>query len=85
MIIRIKKIIRRLLGMIGIRIHPVQTKELAFLHLYNIVTVFDIGANVGQFAQEIRAELPEAMIYSFEPVKTTYENLIKNFSADKPK
>jgi FkbM family methyltransferase len=48
---------------------------LAFLRHYSIKTVIDVGANVGQFAAEIRAALPEAFIYSFEPMKECYEKL----------
>ncbi|MBD2099630.1 FkbM family methyltransferase [Leptolyngbya sp. FACHB-261] len=40
-----------------------------------VKTVIDIGANIGQFAQEIHEALPEALIYSFEPLKDCYEEL----------
>src|SRR5262249_33037058 len=33
-----------------------------------ISTVLDVGANTGQFAGEIHAILPDAAIYSFEPL-----------------
>lgn len=39
--------------------------------------VFDVGANVGQFAQEARHELPAATIYSFEPHPRSFEKLSK--------
>jgi len=38
-------------------------------------TVFDIGANVGQFAALIHEVLPTATIYSFEPLEDCYEKL----------
>ena len=53
----------------------------------NINTVFDIGANVGQFAKLIHEVLPTATIYSFEPLEDCYEELkkrmgkISNFKA----
>jgi FkbM family methyltransferase len=37
--------------------------------------VFDVGANVGQSARSFRANFPDAKIYSFEPVDTTYRRL----------
>ena len=37
--------------------------------------IFDVGANVGQFAREVRHELPAATIYSFEPHPQSFEKL----------
>jgi FkbM family methyltransferase len=37
--------------------------------------IFDIGANVGQTALECAVNFPEAAIFSFEPVKDTFESL----------
>lgn len=48
----------------------------------NIKSVIDIGANVGQFALNIRALLPDAAIYSFEAIPSVYEDLLQNFSSD---
>jgi FkbM family methyltransferase len=39
--------------------------------------VFDVGANVGQFASEARRELPSVKIHSFEPHPRTFDKLIK--------
>ena len=53
----------------------------------NINTVFDIGANVGQFAILIHEVLPTARLYSFEPLENCYEELkkrmkeVNNFNA----
>lgn len=41
----------------------------------NVNTVFDIGANVGEFASLIHEVLPTATIYSFEPLEDCYEKL----------
>jgi FkbM family methyltransferase len=46
-----------------------------------IKTILDIGANVGQFAMEIATILPQAKIYSFEPIAHCYENLKANTHA----
>jgi FkbM family methyltransferase len=41
----------------------------------NIGSVYDIGANVGQFAHMIRKFLPEADVFSFEPLQDVCEAL----------
>lgn len=41
----------------------------------DIKTVLDVGANTGQFAQDIHSTLPDARIYSFEPLKDCYKHL----------
>lgn len=76
-------LIKKILSSFGVEIHRIQVGGLSFFRSYNIETVFDIGANMGQFAEEIRHELPDAQIYSFEPVKETYDTLVENFSNDK--
>jgi FkbM family methyltransferase len=43
-----------------------------------IKTVFDVGANIGQTAKAISAAFPNAQIYSFEPVSSTFAELEKN-------
>jgi len=35
----------------------------------NIRTVLDIGANIGQFASQFHRLLPDARLYSFEPLE----------------
>lgn len=41
-----------------------------------VKVVFDVGANVGQSALTYLGEFPRAEIYSFEPVGTTYQELV---------
>ncbi len=48
----------------------------------NIQTILDIGANTGQFASSIRQALPEAQIYSFEPLKSCFESLVASRAGD---
>ncbi len=45
-------------------------------------TVLDIGANTGQFADEIRGAAPGAQIYSFEPLPDCFEKLQTRFGSD---
>ncbi|HEY9003103.1 MAG TPA: FkbM family methyltransferase [Mucilaginibacter sp.] len=39
---------------------------------------FDVGANVGEYSLVLREYFPNAEIYSFEPVKNTFEKLAEN-------
>ena len=68
--------------------------ELAYSHLVRrdgrdwlkgqqIRTVLDIGANVGQFAAEIRRLLPETFIYSFEPLRDAHAALVSRMGSDR--
>lgn len=40
--------------------------------------IFDVGANVGQTVTEIRRKFPDPVIYSFEPVPSTFKSLVSN-------
>lgn len=48
-----------------------------------IKVIFDIGANSGQSLGKFKSAYPGAMIYSFEPVKATFEKL-KQAAANHP-
>ncbi len=48
----------------------------------NIQTIFDVGANEGQFAEKIRTLFPNATIYAFEPLPHVYERLVEMFKGD---
>lgn len=45
--------------------------------------IFDVGANTGQTVAWLRDFLPDATIYSFEPVASTFKELKRNVSQDK--
>ena len=80
-----KNKIRKLIQKFGLDLHryrPVPNR-LSYLKTFNPETILDIGANVGQFAKEIRQILPEAKIYSFEPIKECFDKLNENMSGDK--
>jgi FkbM family methyltransferase len=57
---------------------PSEEDKFNWLKSLNIRTVLDIGANTGQFAADIHQILPEAMLYSFEPLKDCYRQLVEN-------
>ncbi len=77
--------LRKIIQKTGFDLHRHRPKAdyWQFLRDQNIKTVLDIGANIGQFAKEAREALPEAQIYSFEPVKSCFETLEASFKEDR--
>jgi len=57
--------------------------ESGWLRSYGFNSIIDIGANEGQFSIKARTLFPKASIYAFEPIKSIYDQLIKNFAHDK--
>ncbi len=55
-----------------------------FYKPYNVKTIFDVGANIGQTSLFLSNHFPQADIFAFEPIKDTYE-LFKNNSKNLPK
>lgn len=55
----------------------------AWLRSLPVRTVLDIGANTGQFASKVRELLPEAFIYSFEPLRDPYASLLSRMEGDR--
>lgn len=47
----------------------------------NRLVIFDVGANIGQYASACKRHVPSAEVYSFEPSKKTFE-ILKNKSKD---
>lgn len=52
------------------------------IYHYRIDTVFDVGANVGQFGREIRAAGYKGELHSFEPVAETFKALSEASQGD---
>ncbi|HVU06284.1 MAG TPA: FkbM family methyltransferase [Candidatus Paceibacterota bacterium] len=76
--------LRKILWKAGLDFHKYRPKpnQLIWLKERGIKTVLDIGANTGQFAEEIRSVLPDAFIYSFEPLKDCYDELVASRAGD---
>ena len=62
------------------KFEPEREDRFKWMRNLNIRTVLDVGANTGQFAGEIHAILPEAAIYSFEPLRDCYDLLVEKMS-----
>lgn len=45
--------------------------------------IFDVGANVGNYTARFKKYFPESKIYSFEPIRSTYNQLKNRFEKKK--
>jgi FkbM family methyltransferase len=61
----------------GIEVRTFECLNKPWLRNSGIRTVFDVGANTGQFARAIHEVLPEAYVYSFEPLPDCFAELQK--------
>ena len=77
--------LRKLIQKTGLDIHRFRPTpdKLSFLKTLNVGTVLDIGGNVGQFAKEVREVLPKTQIYSFEPLKECFDELVHSMKEDR--
>ena len=76
-----KSLIKRLFCYCGLDIRRrLPYGPFEWLRDRNISTVLDIGGNVGQFAALIHQALPEAQVYSFEPLSDCCERLKKTMA-----
>ena len=75
----LRTIVKRPLNLLGldlVRYNPrYSLGEYAYVASLDIRTVIDVGAHTGEFARMIKTILPEAAIYSFEPLKREFESL----------
>ncbi len=82
----LKHKLRRIVNKIGLDIHPYpymeqRSKMIALSH-FNINLIFDIGANYGLYALELRELGYDKKIVSFEPLNKVYASLKKTASKD---
>ncbi|NCR27426.1 MAG: FkbM family methyltransferase [Microcystis aeruginosa BS13-10] len=77
----LKKIVKKLSRSLGVDLkrYNVQTSEAAkmqrLLAYHNIDLVFDVGANIGQYAKLLRELGYSGRIVSFEPLSSAYSQL----------
>jgi len=79
MISVLKQLSNRFFKCFGYQIKSIQQLPsenlLGITKRYDIRTILDAGANEGQFALWSRKFFPEASVYSFEPVESTFKKL----------
>jgi len=85
---RWKDFIKRSFRSFGLEVHrytPIispAAQLVSSLRKFNIDLVFDVGANQGQFASEIRAHGYTGYILSFEPLSKAHAELLRVSNAD---
>lgn len=57
-------------------------KRMEIIKQYNIKTIFDVGANIGEFAETMREAGYQHRIVSFEPRKQAFSELIQRSKKD---
>jgi FkbM family methyltransferase len=78
-----RTLFHRALKNIGLEVHRINVSSNPYFQLckalneFNINVVFDIGANTGQFATELRSFGYKGKIISFEPLFDAYQALAK--------
>jgi FkbM family methyltransferase len=83
-----KKIVRKVFHSLGLNLHRLTPASnpcaqlLAALNHVQADVVFDVGANIGQFAQELRSAGFSGEIVSFEPLSSAHVVLNKAAQAD---
>jgi FkbM family methyltransferase len=80
----LQRLIRRSIRPLGLEIRTTRYNQdvLAFLADRRIDVVLDVGGNVGQFGQSLRAGGFRGKIVSFEPLSAPYRVLAANAVAD---
>jgi FkbM family methyltransferase len=69
-------------GLKGAHIGEFLKLSVPWLKTAEIRTVIDVGAHTGEFASAVRAILPDASIYAFEPLPDCHVKLSKRFETD---
>lgn len=85
----LKKSIKNIFNLVGLEVHSHQPFANAGTQIYQAIDkvktdiLFDIGANTGQFASEIRQKGYGGKIISFEPLANARKKLLEKASKDK--
>ena len=77
-----KRMLKRMAAAAGFQVIRKQPNRADFFASRAIDTVVDVGANIGQFGREIRAEGFGGRIVSFEPIPEVHRVLVENSGAD---
>jgi FkbM family methyltransferase len=77
----LKQTFYNLLYSFGLNVKLVKPENNLWLTELGIEAVLDIGANDGDYARRISQILPEAQIYSFEPIPSCYQQLLEKTKA----
>lgn len=84
----LKRLVRKTLRLLGIEVHRFDSgatknaRLMAALNSWNINTILDVGANEGQFGEELRSCGYAGTIISFEPVSHAHRRLLLRSERD---
>lgn len=87
-ILPMKNIIKKIFNFFGLNLSKLNAlsvpsyQTVQALKAHNINVVFDVGANIGQFASELREHGYTGKIVSFEPLPEAYKLLISQTKGD---
>lgn len=87
-ILFLKKLVRKTLRRFGLEIHRFNSSAtrngrlMAAIDSWNINTVLDVGANEGQFGNELRSGGYTGRIVSFEPMTEAHRKLVSRSEID---
>lgn len=70
-----KHIVEDIFGIVILKESQHPTKNMLGLKKIYFSHVFDVGANIGQFAKQTRKTHPNSQIHSFEPIPEAYQKL----------
>ena len=76
-----KQIVKKILNKVGLNVSSYKKYPEFLLH-HKIELLFDVGANIGQFAMYARDIGYKGKIISFEPLPDAYEKILKNSKND---
>ena len=77
-----KQTIKEVLKIFGLKVSKISTVPISPLLHHKVELLFDVGANVGQFALEKRAEGYKGKIISFEPLPEAYSKIVQRSKDD---
>jgi FkbM family methyltransferase len=80
----VKRVIQRTLRQFGLDIRRAEFNRnlMDFIADREIDTVLDVGANIGQFGEELRSKGYRHKIVSFEPISQVYDTLAARTAGD---
>lgn len=85
----LKKVVKNLINKLGWQIRRYDSNTSEIVRIYRLLTyhkidlVFDVGANIGQYALLLRKAGYQGEIVSFEPLSIAYSQLKTSSSTDK--
>jgi FkbM family methyltransferase len=77
-----RSLARSLAQKVGLRLAPLRPDLVAFLASRKVTTLFDVGANTGQFGESLRKKGYCGRIVSFEPIREAFEHLAAKAAQD---